>query len=148
MNSYVYVSLRERPALKEKAAEWFHSCWGVPEEAYLSCMDACLNDENAYNWYLCLDDDRIIGGLGIIDNDFHERKDLSPNVCAVCTEPAYRNQGIAGHLLNMAVEDMKRKGIAPLYLVTDHTGFYEKYGWEFYCMVSCEDSVSRMYIHR
>ena len=25
--------------------------------------------------------------------------------------------------------------ITPLYLVTDHAGFYERYGWEFLCMV-------------
>ena len=45
---------------------------------------------------------------------------------------------------------MKSKGIAPLYLVTDHAGFYERYGWEFLCMVCCEDKpeTSRMYIHR
>jgi predicted acetyltransferase len=35
----------------------------------------------------------------------------------------------------MVVKDMKSKGITPLYLVTDHTGFYERYGWEFLCMV-------------
>ena len=45
---------------------------------------------------------------------------------------------------------MKAKGISPLYLVTDHTGFYERYGWEFFCTVHCdgEDGQSRMYIHR
>ncbi len=27
------------------------------------------------------------------------------------------------------------QGITPVYLVTDHIGFYERYGWEFLCMV-------------
>ncbi len=36
-----------------KAAEWFHSKWG----------------------YRCLDGDRIVGGLGVIENDFHSRSD-------------------------------------------------------------------------
>ena len=45
--------------------------------------------------------------------------------------------------------DMKEKGISPLYLVTDHTGFYERYGWEFLCMVQGdgEPEMTRMYIH-
>lgn len=62
----------------------------------------------------------------------------------------YRCKGIAGHLLNMVVEDMKAKGITPIYLVTDHTSFYERYGWEFLCMVQGdgEDHMTRMYIHR
>ena len=47
----------------------------------------------------------------MIENDFHDRKDLTPNVCVVYTEKNYRSKGIAGHLLNMAVEDMKAKGI-------------------------------------
>lgn len=53
-------------------------------------------------------------------------------------------------LLNMVVEDMKAKGITPIYLVTDHTSFYERYGWEFLCMVQGEgeDYMTRMYIHR
>lgn len=29
---------------------------------------------------------------------------------------------------------MKQKGIESLYLISDHTTFYERYGWEFYCM--------------
>lgn len=49
----------------------------------------------------------------------------------------------------MAVNDMKDKGISPVYLVTDHIGFYEKYGWKFLCMVqedgadlACQECIS------
>ena len=145
-----YITLRENPELIAQAAEWFHSKWGVPEEAYLSCMDSYLKKETEYGWYLCLDGDSIVGGLGVIENDFHDRKDLAPNICAVYTEESHRCQGIAGRLLNMAVSDLKRKGISPVYLVTDHTGFYERYGWEFLCMVQGdgEPEMTRMYIHR
>ena len=146
---YKYITLREKSELKDEAAEWFHSKWGVPTEAYLECMDAYLNNETEYGWYLCLDGEKIIGGLGVIDNDFHARKDLTPNVCAVYTEEEYRCQGVAGKLLNFVVEDMKEIGISPLYLLTDHTDFYERYGWEFLCMVQGdgESELSRMYIH-
>lgn len=150
MTTYQYVMLREKLEWMNPAAQWFHSKWGVPEEAYLECMKAYLNRETEYGWYLCLQEDRIIGGLGVIENDFHDRKDLTPNVCAVYTEEAFRRQGIAGHLLDMAVEDLREKGISPVYLVTDHTGFYERYGWEFLCMVQGdgEPDMTRMYIHR
>ena len=150
MKNYTYIKLRERPEWKQAAAEWFHSKWNVPTEAYLDCMDAYLSGETEYGWYLCLDGDKIVGGMGVIENDFHDRKDLAPNVCAVYTEEACRGKGIAGQLLTIVVDDMKSKGITPIYLVTDHTGFYERYGWEFLCMVQGdgEDSMSRMYIHR
>ena len=147
---YTYIVLRDRPELEKEAAEWFHEKWGVPEEAYLACMDAYLSGETEYGWYLCLDQDKIVGGMGVIENDFHDRKDLAPNVCAVYTEEAYRKQGIAGRLLNIVVEDMRSKGISPLYLVTDHIGFYERYGWEFFCMAQGdgEPEMTRVYIHR
>ena len=150
MEIYTYTKLRERPELKQAAAEWFHSKWNVPIEAYLDCMDAYLSGETEYGWYLCLDGNKIVGGMGVIENDFHDRKDLAPNVCAVYTEEACRGKGIAGQLLTIVVDDMKSKGITPIYLVTDHTGFYERYGWEFLCMVQGdgEPDMSRMYIHR
>ena len=146
-SEYTFLTLRDRPELMDRAAAWFHEKWRVPKEAYLECMTAYLNRETEYGWYLCLDGERIVGGLGGIENDFHDRKDLTPNVCAVYTEADCRCQGIAGRLLNMAVDDMRAKGISPLYLITDHIGFYERYGWEFLCMVQGdgEPEMSRMY---
>ena len=145
-----FITLREEPERMESAARWFHDKWFVPEEAYLECMKAYLDKETEYGWYLCLAGDRIVGGLGVIENDFHDRKDLTPNVCAVYTDEAFRCRGIAGRLLDMAVEDLRVRGISPVYLVTDHTGFYERYGWEFFCMVQGdgEPDMTRMYIHR
>lgn len=150
MDDYRCVTLRERPDLMNGAAEWFHSKWGVPKEAYLECMEANLSGETEYGWYLCLAGGRIVGGLGVIENDFHDRKDLFPNVCAVYTEEEHRGRGIAGRLLDLAVEDLRAKGVSPVYLVTDHIGFYERYGWEFLCMVQGdgEPDMTRMYIHR
>ena len=147
---YTYIALRDRPELLPRAAAWFHEKWGVPEETYRECMTAFLGGTTEYGWYLCLDGDRIVGGLGVIENDFHDRKDLAPNVCAVYTEEAYRGQGIAGRLLDLVVEDMRARGVSPLYLVTDHTGFYERYGWEFLCLAQGdgEPDKTRVYVHR
>lgn len=149
MSGYQYMTLRENPWLTDSAAAWFSSHWSVPKQAYLDCMNGYVNGETEYGWYLCLDGNRIVGGLGVIENDFHPRKDLTPNICAVFTEEPYRKQGIAGRLLNMAVGDLKTKGISPVYLVTNHTGFYERYGWTFLCSVQCdgEDDLSRVYVH-
>ena len=124
MKDYRFAALRDCPEREKEAARWFHEKWGVPE--------------------------RIVGGLGVIDNDFHDRKDLSPNVCAVYTEPDCRSQGVAGRLLDMAVEDMRARGVSPIYLVTDHIGFYERYGWEFFCFArgDGETEPTRLYIHR
>ena len=150
MEKYQYITLRKKPELMDKAAAWFNSKWGVPKEAYLECMEAYLKQETELGWFLCLDAGQIVGGLGVIENDFHDRKDLAPNVCAVYVEEAHRCKGIAGKLLNFVCEDMREMGVQPLYLLTDHTEFYERYGWEFYCMAQGdgEPEMARMYIHK
>ncbi len=145
------LNIREHPELADKAARWFHEKWGVPLSAYEESMEACLRGESAVpQWYAAVERDKIIGGLGVIENDFHDRKDLSPNVCAVYVEEARRGEGIAGALLSHVCGDMSGMGVDVLYLVTDHMGFYERYGWEFLCMAQGdgEDHLTRLYIHR
>lgn len=149
--NYQIIRLTDQPERKDQAAQWFHRKWNIPLEAYQQSMADCLIQKNPVpQWYLAIEKDTIIGGLGIIENDFHNRKDLTPNVCAVYVEENKRCNGIAGALLHYVCTDMKEKGIHTLYLVTDHTSFYERYGWEFLCMVQGdgEPDMTRMYIHK
>jgi len=148
---YNILKIQEHTELKEAAANWFHSKWGVPKEAYLESMEDCIAGKGAVpQWYVVMDGEEFVGGLGVIENDFHNRKDLTPNVCAVYVEDEYRGQGMAGEMLHFVCEDMKQRGIDTLYLVTDHTSFYERYDWEFLCMVQGDDEpeMTRMYIHK
>lgn len=148
---YEIITLSAHPEMKKPMARWFHEKWGIPEEAYLESMEECLAGKSAVpEWYVALSGERIIGGLGVIENDFHDRPDLAPNVCAVFVEPDFRGQGIAGALLDYVCKDMNNRGISPLYLLTDHNSFYERYGWEYLCPArgDSEDRDSRLYIHR
>lgn len=145
------IRITERPELKTAAAEWFHEKWGIPYEAYLESMEEAMSGKGAVpQWYLALYGERIAAGMGVIANDFHDRTDLTPNVCAVFTEPDFRCQGLAGRLLGFVADDMKSGGIDALYLLTSHDSFYERYGWEYLCPVTREgnDEPSRMYVHR
>ena len=147
--SYEILKLRECPQLLTQAAQWFHAKWGVPLAAYRESIERCIKGEGPVpQWYAAMDGSAIIGGLGVIENDFHNRRDLTPNVCAVCVEEAYRCQGVAGALLDLVCRDMAELGVDTLYLLTDHTSFYERYGWEFLCMAQGdgEDKPSRMYV--
>ena len=52
---YKIVTIKERPDLCEEAAQWFHSKWEGPADAYLESMKASLlEDEPVPGWYLCL----------------------------------------------------------------------------------------------
>ncbi|MDE7355040.1 MAG: GNAT family N-acetyltransferase [Acetatifactor sp.] len=148
MTSYCILKIQDHGELTEQAAEWFHSKWQIPKEAYLESINMCLEKKMAVpQWYAVMDGERMIAGCGVIENDFHDRKDLSPNVCAVYVEEDCRNQGIAGKMLRFVCEDMENRGVSTLYLLTDHTHFYERYGWELFCMVQGdgEEHLSRMY---
>ncbi len=150
MGEYRLIRIQEREEWIAPAAEWFHQKWQIPKEAYLESMRECLANTSAVpQWYVMVDGGQIIAGLGVIENDFHNRPDLTPNVCAVYVEEAYRGQGIAGRLLRFVRKELREKGIGPLYLLTDHTSFYERYGWKFLCMVQGdgEEEMSRMYIY-
>ena len=144
------IKLREHAEYADAAAAWFHSKWGIPQQAYADSIADCLRGEKAVpQWYLALEDGNIVGGLGVIENDFHDRPDLTPNVCAVYVEEAYRCRGIAGKLLDTVCLDMHSFGIDTLYLLTMHTSFYERYGWCHICMVQGDgdEELSRMYMH-
>ena len=151
MANYKIIRIQEHKELIEQAAKWFHQKWGIPKETYIESMEECLKDNSAVpQWYVALDGQKIIAGLGVIENDFHNRKDLTPNVCGVYVEEACRNQGIAGSMLRFVCSEFSVRGIETLYLITDHTSYYERYGWKFLCMVQGdgEQYMSRMYMHK
>lgn len=148
--NFEITDLHVHRELINDAASWFHEKWNIPASAYLESMGS-MSDSPVPRWYIVLDEDKknkIIAGLGVIENDFHNRTDLTPNVCAVYVEEEYRNRGIAGKLLGHVCDEMAKNGISTLYLVTDHTAFYERYGWKYLCPVMCdgENTPSRMYM--
>ena len=144
------LKLREHSELATKAATWFHSKWDIPIEEYAGSIQECLTGDCIVpQWYVAIENGKIIGGIGVIENDFHNRKDLTPNICAVYVEEPYRCRGIAGKMLNFVCEDMRLFGLKKLYLITDHIGFYERYGWKFLCMAQGdgEPKLTKMYVY-
>jgi len=131
------LDIRSHPELISKAARWFSQKWSVPEEAYReSMLEAIDSDSGVPAWYVVLSETHeIVAGLGTIDNDFHQRKDLTPNICAVFVMEAFRHQGLARKLLNHACDQLAKHGIDTCYLITEHTDFYEHCGWSFYGMI-------------
>ena len=81
---YNIIRLIDKPEIKDKAAEWFHAKWGIPLEAYRESMEECLRAESPVpQWYVAMENDYIIGGMGVIENDFHDRKDCAQCLCGL-----------------------------------------------------------------
>ncbi|MGM0170282.1 GNAT family acetyltransferase [Enterococcus sp. AZ140] len=148
MNMYQWIKLNEHPELLEETASWFSSKWGIPAEVYAeSIRTGIIEKESIPQWYVILDaKGAIVGGAGVIENDFHDRPDSAPNLCALYVEPEHRNQGLAKWILEQTREEMHRLGFKKLYLMTDHTSFYERYDWSFLTMVKEESgTTARLY---
>lgn len=149
METIVIKKLCDYPEFLKDAACWFSEKWDVPVEAYKESIQEYTKKKNGIpQWYIVLDkNEKIIAGAGIIENDFHDREDLSPNLCALFVEEEYRKQGIAKSILDFARKNMGDIGYKKLYLITNHTEFYEKCGWEFFTMVNDDEGIPiRMYV--
>lgn len=126
------VNLREHPGYLEAAAAYFSSRWGIDKQIYLASMSDSISTERPIpRWYLMLRDDDIIGGFGLIENDFMVRTDLSPWLCALYIEPCERGQQLGAKLLAHGRSEAASLGFSKVYLNTDHVGYYEKYDWRY-----------------
>lgn len=145
----IVIKICEHPEHQEAAAHWFSQKWGVPIQAYRESIQECIRQKTGIpQWYVVLDGEyHIVAGAGVIENDFHNRKDLTPNLCALFVEEEYRGRGFAKTLLDFARKALGDMGFEKLYLVTDHTEFYEKCGWGFFTTVLDDEGCSeRMYV--
>lgn len=126
-------SVRVNPDYKEKAIQYFQQSWpGVLPIIYEDCISHSITAKNFLpQWYLLEKEGDIIGGAGLITNDFISRGDLYPWVCALFIEEKHRGNAYASLLLAKAAEDTKAAGFEHLYLSTEHIGLYEKYGFQY-----------------
>lgn len=130
---YKIISIKYCPEYSERASDWFASKWGIDRKEYEKSIYDCINQNKSIpQWYLAInEDDEIIGGCGLIENDFVDRIDLFPYLCALFVEEKARGNALGAKLLENARIDAGRLGFDKLYLCTDHTSYYEKYGWKY-----------------
>lgn len=128
------ISIRENPEYKDKSIEYIQSIWANEKSmmVYEDCITNCLTAAGCLpQWYLMMNEDKIIGCAGLITNDFISRMDLYPWVCSLYIEKEYRGSNYGSILLARAQTDARKGGFSKLYLCTDHAGFYEHYGYEY-----------------
>lgn len=84
MGNFIIHSLREHPEELERFISYFSANWGNPE-IYRDCMTSALTAAGPLpQWYLAFSPDHtVIGGAGLIPNDFISRMDLTPWLCAL-----------------------------------------------------------------
>ena len=126
-------SLRDFPMEWEAFSSYIASRW-TDEEGKALYDDCIFHARNAEyflpNWFIAVKDNEVVGCAGLITNDFISRMDLMPWLCALYVDEMHRKRGIAGKLISAVKEYAKKNGMKYIYLATDHTAFYERYGGE------------------
>lgn len=126
------IAIRGHPEYLERAIDYLSSKWGIDRKIYENSISHSMTTESVLpRWYLMLHKTEIIGTFGLIANDFISRQDLWPWLCALYLEEDYRGRKLGSKLLEHGRNEAKSLGFRKVYLCTDHTGYYEKYGWRY-----------------
>ncbi|MDR0906464.1 MAG: GNAT family N-acetyltransferase [Oscillospiraceae bacterium] len=146
--SFEIISVRDNPKYLDAAIGFFASKWSIPRAMYDDCIRSSVATESKLpRWYLLrkVETGEIVGGFGLITNDFNSRQDLWPWIAAVHIEEAERGRALGGFMLEHAVKEAKSLGFGKVYLATDQVGYYEKYGFSHIGSVYGLDGESRLY---
>lgn len=85
---------------------------------------------------MLVDEDELISFCTYAEKDDIQPTALTPWVGFVYTFPQYRGHRYAGKLFQEIEKLAKAGNVQDVFISTNHTGLYEKYGCEFYQMMN------------
>ncbi|QKO40452.1 GNAT family N-acetyltransferase [Serratia marcescens] len=128
------ISVRQAPELAPRAIAYFQRHWATAETLmmYEDAINRSLGATNPLpQWYLLMENDKILGCAGLITNDFISRGELYPWLCALYVEEAQRGRGYGAKLIEHVAAETRRLGFPQLHLCTDLEGYYERSGFVY-----------------
>lgn len=98
---------------------------------------------------LLTEGDELISFCTYAEKDDIQPTELTPWMGFVFTFPEHRGRRCAGKLFEKIERLAHEEGVSEVYISTDHTGLYEKYGCEFISLMKDMDGVpSRVYVKK
>lgn len=132
MQDLEIISIKNYAGGLEPVAETFSRYFGgaYMRKYFLHAFNQCIAGADVLPlWYLMLENSQIIGGCGVVRDDFVD-SDLSPWLTALFIVEESRGQALSSRLMRHALKEAQKLGFEKVYLSTDHIRFYEKYGFE------------------
>lgn len=130
------VSIKDTRKYLEEYIKLCSLEWGTPK----SKKELDIRTNKRVNEILSGTDDKLISVLGLIDNnkllgfislfkfDGEERKDLTPWYATMYVKKEYRGKGYSRKLSDAIVKEAKKLGYAKVYLKSELSNYYEKFG--------------------
>ena len=115
------------------AVAYIHSKWGSKEN-YPFYYDAIAHSSEPGmplpRFYLLMKGESVAGCYALLTNDLISRQDIYPWLGCLFIEASERGNNLGALLLQHGCSQARLLGYKKVYLTTDHTGYYEKYGWQ------------------
>ena len=128
--------IREKQEYLEEVVTLTRLEWGnkndSKEEFELKVKEKINNIKNAFdNPYfaklILLDDNNLVGFISLFEKD-GEKIDLKPWYATMYVKEEYRGNGYSKILNKAILEEAKKRGFKKVYLKSDLTNYYEKFG--------------------
>ena len=75
-------------------------------------------------------DNEIIGFCTFLETDYYPENRYSPWISTVFVDENYRGNRLSQKMIEAVIEYARGQGFRTVYIPSDMTGFYEKYGFE------------------
>lgn len=123
--------LKDCPQFAETVIKWLNDEFGneKSEMFFREIVSHSLNENQFPITFAAVDDDKLVGTVGIWRGDLLSRQDLFPWLSALVVNPHYRNLGMGKKLQDHVIGYCKENNYKEIYLYTDIVGYYEKNNW-------------------
>ncbi len=92
-----------------------------------------LEDDVFTDWesaFAAIVDRRIVGFCTFMKTDYYPDNKYFPWISTIFVDEKFRGKRISQHMIEAVIEYAKSCRFSSVYIPTDMTGFYEKYGFE------------------
>lgn len=128
------INLKEKDAFLNEYIELCNSQWGTEKtekemNKYIKeKKKRILSDDKVISILGLINNNSLIGFVSLLKNDGPNRQDLTPWYATMYIKKEYRNKGYSKILNNAIIDEASKLGYNKIYLKTDLTNYYEKFG--------------------
>lgn len=98
-----------------------------------SHLAALLENDDFTDWecaFAAIYDEQIVGFCTFMKTDYYPENKYSPWISTIFVDEKYRGKRISQQMIEAVIDYAKSCRFPNVYIPSDMTGFYEKYGFE------------------